>query len=104
MELLEQFVFPNLQFALEEPLRLFCRFLQHVADSQELRFVVFYHAAVRRDIDFAVSEGIERINRFVARDARCEVYLYLDAGGGEVLHLACLDFTFLYGFGDALYQ
>ena len=75
---------------------------QHVAHGEELRLVVLDDAAVGRDVDFAVAEGIEGIHRLVARCAWGEVYEYLHVGGGHVIHLACLDFSLLHRLGDGV--
>ena len=73
---------------------------QHVADGEELRFVVLYHTAVGRDIHLAVGEGIEGVECLVGRHSRGEVHLYLDLGGSVVIHLARLYLTLLDGLED----
>ena len=71
---------------------------QHVADCQELWLVVLNDAAVGRDVDFAVREGIQRIERLIAADTWCQLNLYLDLGSCQVLHMAGLDLTLVDGF------
>ena len=41
------------------------RHTQQFAHAREDWFLVLHHAAVRRDIDFAIGEGVQCINRLV---------------------------------------
>ena len=77
---------------------------QHVADGEEARFVVLDDAAVGRDIDLAVREGIEGVDGLVGRGARGELYLNLHVTGCHVDDAAGLDLAFLDGFGDGVLQ
>ena len=54
-----------LQFFAQERLGELYGGAQHVADGEELGFVVFDDAAVGRNVDFAVGEGIEGVDGFV---------------------------------------
>ena len=53
---------------------------QHVVYAEECRFVVADYAAVRRDVHLAVGEGIECVDRLVARCSGNE----MDEDGGVV--------------------
>ena len=64
-ELFFQLVLAYLQFFAQERLGELYGGAQHVADGEELGFVVFDDAAVGRNVDFAVGEGIEGIDGFV---------------------------------------
>ena len=58
MILLEQFVLADFQLLADEVFRTIDRVSQYVADGEKLRFVVLDDAAVGRDVDLAVGEGI----------------------------------------------
>ena len=75
---------------------------QHIAHGEELRLLVLNDAAVGREIDLAVAEGIEGIDGLVGRYARCEVHLYFDIGSGVVVHLLGFDLSFFNGLQDGI--
>ena len=75
---------------------------QHVAHGEELRFLVHDDAAVRPYGDFAVGEGIQRIDGDVAARAGLQGDDDLGSGAGVVLDLADLDFAAFAGLEDAL--
>ena len=100
MQLFQELVLADFEFLADQVFRAVYAVAQHIADGQKLRFIVFYDAAVGRDIDFTVCEGIEGIDRFVRRDARCQMYLDLNIGCREVFYLTCLDLTLFDGFDD----
>ena len=102
MELFQQFTLANLQLLAYQVLGAVGRVAQHVADGQELWLVVLDDTAVGRYVDFAVREGIQRVERLVAADARCQLYLYLHLGGCQVLHVAGLDLAFVDGFQNGV--
>ena len=102
MILLEQFVLADFQLLTDEVFRTIDRVSQYVADGEELRFVVLDDAAVGRDVDFAVGEGIKGIDGLVAGNTGSQMYLYLDAGSSKVLYLSGLDFTFLNSLYDGV--
>ena len=102
MELFEELAAAYLEFAAEEGLGVLGTVAQHVAHGEELRLVVGDDAAVGRDVDLAVGEGVEGVKGLVGRDAGSEMHLYLHLGGGVVVHLARLDLAFLYGLEDGL--
>ena len=77
---------------------------QHVADGQELRFVLTDYTTVGRDVDLAVCKGVESIEGFVARHAWHQVNLDFYLCRGEVIYTLGLDLAFLDGFGDAFNQ
>ena len=102
MQLFEQLVLTDFQLLTDKVLRTVGRVAQHVADGEELRLVVTNDAAVGRDIDFAVGEGIERINGLVAADARRQMHLNLHLGRCQVCHVTRFNLALLNGLGDAL--
>ena len=65
VQLLEQLVLTYLQLLTDEVLRTVGRVAQYVADGEELRLVVADDAAVGRDVDLAVGEGIEGVDGLV---------------------------------------
>ena len=65
VQLFEEFALTDLQFLSDEVLGAVGGVAQHVADGEELRFVVLDDATVGRDVDFAVGEGVECIERLV---------------------------------------
>ena len=65
MQLFEQLAFSDLEFLADEVFRAVRRVAEHVADGEELRLVVLDHAAVGRDADLAVGEGIEGVDGLV---------------------------------------
>ena len=101
-ELLKEFLATNLQFALEQGHSLVGAALEHITNGEELRFLVFDDAAVRRNAYLTIGEGIEGIEGLVGRDTRSEVNEYLDISRREVFHLAHLYLTFLYRLSDRL--
>ncbi len=77
---------------------------QHIAHGEEARLVVLDDAAVGRDVDLAVREGIEGVDGLVRRRARCKLYLYLHVACRHVDDTSCFDLPFLDGFGDGVLQ
>ena len=75
---------------------------QHVAHSEELRFLVHDDAAVGPDGDFAVGEGIQGINGDVAARAGLQRDDNLGGGTGVVLDLADFYLATLTGLEDGL--
>ena len=65
MQLLQEFTLADLEFLTDQVLRTVCRVTQHIADSQELRLIVLDHAAVGRDTDLTIGEGIEGVDGLV---------------------------------------
>ena len=97
-----QFGFLDLQFPLEQCLRVVAREPEQVAYRGKDRFAVLHNAAVRRYIDFAVREGIQGVDRFVGRRTRRQLHYDTGRVGGEVIDLLDLDLAFLVGFEDGL--
>ena len=97
-KLFVQFLHTDEQFLTEQAHRAVDTMAQHVADGEEAGLVVFYNAAVRRYVDFAIAECVKRIYCLVRRDARCKVHLYLNFGRRIVVYLACLYLSLVYGF------
>ena len=97
VQLFKQFTLSYLKLLAQEVLCVFGAVAQHVAHGEELGLIVLYDAAVRRDVHLAVGEGIERIERLVRRDARCEVHLYLHLRRRVVVNLPRLYLALLYG-------
>ncbi len=75
---------------------------QHIADGEELRLVVLDDAAVGRDVDFAVAEGIEGIHGFIGRCAWSQMHEDLHVGRGNVIYLSCLDLSLFHRLGDGV--
>ena len=101
-ELLLQLVAPDLQFLAQQFLGVVHVAAQYVADGEKLWFLPVDDAAVGRDVDLAVCEGIEGVDGLVARRARGEVHLYLHLRGGHVVHASDLQFALLHGLGDGV--
>ena len=79
--------------------------LQDVENGDEVRLVaVDDYAGVGRYGQFAVGEGVERIDRHVRADARGEFDEDLHVGGGIVLYFFDPDLTLFHGFQDAVDQ
>ena len=97
-ELFFQFAFLNLQLHAEQAQGLVGGMFQHLADRHEMGLVVHDDAAVRRDADLAVGEGIERVDRLVGRDARRQMHQDFDVARRVVVDLLYLDFAFVVGF------
>ena len=53
------------EFLTQKVQRVVGAMAQHIADGEELRFIVFDDTAVRRDAHLAVGEGIEGVDGFV---------------------------------------
>ena len=101
MHLFHQFVLADFEFLAQQPHRAVHGMAQHVGHGEELRLIVLDDAAVGRKVDFAIGEGIERIDGLVGRDSRREVHLHFHVGRSEVGHVLGLDFPLFDGFGDA---
>ena len=101
MQLLQQLVLAYLQFLAYQVLGAVGRVAQHVADGEELRLLVLDNAAVGRDVDLAVGEGIEGVDGLVRRHAGRQVDEYLHLSRCQVVYAAGLDLTLLDGLGDA---
>ena len=104
VQLLQQFVAAYLQFLTYEVLGALGVVDEHVADGEELRFLVLDDAAVWRDVYLAVGEGIECVDGLVARYAGHEVDQYLHLCRCEVVDVSRLYLAFFNGFLDALYE
>ncbi len=63
---------------------------EHVADRQEMRLAVAYHATVGRNAHLAVGEGIKCVNRLVARSAWHQMHHNHSRRRSVVVHLANL--------------
>ena len=100
--MLQQLALANLQFLTNQVLGTVHRVAKHIAHRQELRLVVLNHATVRRNVDFTVREGIERIQRLVARHTRSQLHLYLDLRSRQVFHVTGLDLALLDGFQNGV--
>ena len=75
---------------------------EHIAHGEELRLVVLDDAAVGRDVDFAVAEGIEGIHRLVRRSARCQMHEDFHVCRCNIIHLSCLDLSLFHCLGDGV--
>ena len=104
MQLLQEFIAADLQLLPQQVERIVHRAAEHVAHAEELGLLVVDDAAVGRDADLAVGEGIEGVERLVAADARSEVNKDLHLGGGVVIDLADFDFSLLAGLQYGVYD
>ena len=77
---------------------------QHIAHSEEARFIVLDDTAVGRYVYLAVTEGIERIHGLIRRGAGSQVHKYLHIGRGNVFYLSCFDFSLFHSLGDGVDQ
>ena len=98
VQLLQQLALPDFQLLANQVFRAFRRVFQHIAHRQELWLVVLNHTAVGRYVDFAVREGIQRIQCLVARHSGSQLHLYLHLRRRQVFHVARLDFSLVNGF------
>ena len=96
-----QLAFSDHQFATEQSHGAVNAMSEHIAHGEELRLVVLDDAAVGRDVDFAIAEGIECIHRFVRRSARSKMYEDFNICRCDVFYLASLDFSLFYRLGNA---
>ena len=74
--------------------------LQNVTDGEELRFLILDDTAVGRNAYLAVGKGVQSIDGLVGRNARHEMYKYLNVGSCEVFDFANLYLVFVNGLGD----
>ena len=95
-------LFLDLQLSAQQAQRAIRGMAQHIANGQEVRLVILNHAAVGRDVDLAIGEGIKRINRLIRRDTRCQVHQDLYLLRRVVVHLLDFDLTLVVGLQDAL--
>ena len=100
MILFEQFGLAYLEFLTQQVLGVINRVAQHIADGEELWFVVLNNTAVGRDIHLAVGEGIKGIESLVGRHSRGEMHLYLHLCSSIVIYLTCLYLAFFDGLED----
>ena len=66
VQLLQQLVLADFQLLPDEVFRALSAVDEHVAHGEELRLLVGNDAAIGRDVDFAVGEGIEGVDGLVA--------------------------------------
>ena len=97
-KLLQQFVFPYLQFQPKQPHRAVNVMAQHLAYGEETRLIVFDNTAVGRNVNLAVAKCVECINGLVRRNARGEVHLYLYFGRRIVVYALGLYLSLLHRF------
>ena len=102
MQLFQEFTLANLQFPFDKILRVIDTLAQHITHSEELRHTVVDDTAVGRDADFTIREGIEGINRLVARCTRHQVDDNLHTSSRQVFHFTCLDLALLNRFQDGV--
>ena len=100
--LLFEFMLANFELQAQQAHRGIDVAAQHVAHGQELRFLVVDDAAVWRDVDFAVGEGIERVDGLVRRHARRQMHLDFHVGSRVVIDFLGLDFSLFDGFQNRL--
>ena len=74
---------------------------EYIAHGEELWFVVLYDAAVGRNVDFAIAEGIECIHRLIRRSTRSKMYEDFYIRRCDVFYLTSLDFSLFYCLGNA---
>ena len=100
MQLFQEFTTTDFQFSLDKVFRVIDTLTQHITYGEELRHTVVNDTAIGRDADFTIREGIEGINRLVARCTRHQVDDNLHTSSSQILHLTRLDLAFLNGFQD----
>ena len=101
-QVLQQFALADLEFLAKEFLGVFGRTTQHLAHGEEVRLLVVDDAAVWRDGDLAVGEGIKRIDGLVARNARHQMDDNLGMVAGEVVETLDLDLALFDGLSYRL--
>ena len=77
---------------------------KHIANCQELRFVVFYHAAVWRNVNLAIRESIESVESLVRRYSRSEMHLNLNLSRRHVVNLLNLYLSLFNSLQYRLFQ
>ena len=82
---------PDLKFLPDKLASLFGAVAQDFGDAEEARFVVLNDTGIRRDADFAIGEGVERLQGLVGVDAGGKEDTDLDMLGGAVLDLGDAD-------------
>ena len=102
VETFEEFVAAYLEFAAQQLFGGIDVVAQDIAHGKELRFVVADDDAVGGDAHLAVRESVERINGFVRRSARREVYENLDLRCRIVVHFSDFYFPLLVGAEDGV--
>ena len=80
VQLLQQLTLAYFQLLADKVLGAVGGVAQHVAYGEELRLLFLDDAAVGRDVDFAVGEGVECVDGLVARHAGSQVHLNLHFG------------------------
>ena len=98
---LQQFSTANFQLALQQGFGVVDIAFEHVFDGDETRSVFVDDAAVGGDAHFAIGEGVEGIEGFVARHTGRKMDENLHILCGEVLDLTDFDAPFVGGFLDA---
>ena len=77
---------------------------KHIANSQELRLVVFDDTAVRRNVNLAIRESIESVERLVRRYSRSEMHLNLNLSRRHVVNLLYLYLSLFNSLQYRLFQ
>ena len=97
-----QFVQLDLQLLEQQVAGMVGAVLEDVVNRQELRLVVLDHAGVRRDVDFAVREGVQGVDGLVRGDVVGQVDEDVHLVGGHVLDLLDLDLALVLGPEDGI--
>ena len=87
---------PDFKFLSDQLARLFGAVAQNFGDAEEAGFVVLNDTGIRRDADFAIGKGVERLQGLVGVDPGGQEDADLDMLGGAVLdfgdaHFALVD-------------
>ena len=77
---------------------------KHIANCQELRFVVFYDTAVWRNVNLAIRESIESVESLVRRYSRSEMHLNLNLSRRHVVNLLNLYLSLFNSLQYRLFQ
>ena len=102
--MLVQFAEFNLEFLLDEVLRVLRRNLEQLVNTDEQRFFFRNHTRVGRNAYLTIGEGIERVNRLIGTSSRCEMYNNLDLVGRDIFNFLNLDFPLVVGLQDGINQ
>ena len=100
MPVLLQLLEPDFQLAAQQFPRAVGAAAQNLVHAHEVRLVVHDDARIRRYGDFAVGEGVQRVDRPVRRLVVADVDDDLDLIRSVVVDFLDLDFTLVVGFDD----
>ena len=70
---------------------------KHLANSEEARLIIFDDAAIRRNVNLAITKCVERIYGFVRRNTWSKMHLYLYFGRRVIVYAFGFYLTLIHG-------